>query len=287
MTKQRHYLVTGGTGFIGREVVAELLALGQKVTVVARCQASVEKLEWFEKISFIEADVYDLSEDFFSHNLSTPIDAVLHLAWSCLPNYSSIDNFEVDLVGSIKFLGTAVQAGIKQITVTGTCLEYGMKSGPLHPDTPLAPILPYPASKVALWSYLQNLASQFSDLSVQWIRLFYIWGATQSSRTLYGQLRDAVDRKDRVFNMSGGEQVRDYLPVGDVARCIADYAQNPNLIGAYNCCSGLPISVRQFVEQRLRELGSDMKLNLGYYPYSDYEPFAFWGSNDNQKSRFK
>ena len=47
-----------------------------------------------------------------------------------------------------------------------------------------------------------------------------------------------------------------------------------------NVCSGKPISVRKLVEQRLAKRKADIKLNLGYYPYPDYEPAAFWGVCD-------
>ena len=44
--------------------------------------------------------------------------------------------------------------------------------------------------------------------------------------------------------------------------------------------SGEPISVRSLVERRLAEREGDVQLNLGYYPYPDYEPMAFWGVCD-------
>jgi dTDP-6-deoxy-L-talose 4-dehydrogenase (NAD+) len=47
--------------------------------------------------------------------------------------------------------------------------------------------------------------------------------------------------------------------------------------GIINCCSGKPISVRTFVENYFEEHNHPIKLNLGYYLYPDYEPFAFWG----------
>ena len=48
-------------------------------------------------------------------------------------------------------------------------------------------------------------------------------------------------------------------------------------IGAVNICSGKPISVRRLVEQWLDENNYKIELNLGHYPYPDYEPMAFWG----------
>ncbi len=91
-------------------------------------------------------------------------------------------------------------------------------------------------------------------------------------------LVDAIERKDSEFNMSGGEQLRDFLPVSDVAVLLAQLVGNQYASGIFNICSGRPISVRNLVESKLRETKHLLKLNLGYYPYPTHEPFAFWGN---------
>ena len=44
-----------------------------------------------------------------------------------------------------------------------------------------------------------------------------------------------------------------------------------------NICSGAPISIRRLVEEWIKNNNWDIELNLGYYPYPDYEPMSFWG----------
>ena len=95
--------------------------------------------------------------------------------------------------------------------------------------------------------------------------------------SLYPQLKDAILRREPLFNMSGGEQLRDYLPIDEVARLLVVLARNHADTGVVNVCAGKPISVRKLVEVWLKENGWEIKLNLGYYPYPDYEPMAFWG----------
>ena len=84
-------------------------------------------------------------------------------------------------------------------------------------------------------------------------------------------------RGDKVFNMSGGEQLRDYLHISEIARQIVRLAMSQRDTGVINICSGNPVSVRRLAEQWLRENNWEIELNLGYYPYPDYEPMAFWG----------
>ena len=84
--------------------------------------------------------------------------------------------------------------------------------------------------------------------------------------------------------MSGGEQLRDYLPVTDVARYLCRLATHYHGVGVVNCCSGQPTSVRRLVEDYLRGKDAQITLNLGYYPYPDYEPMAFWGDSTKLKA---
>ena len=80
--------------------------------------------------------------------------------------------------------------------------------------------------------------------------------------------------------MSGGEQTRDYLPVEKVAEYIVKIALQKKVDGIINCCSGVPVTVKDFVEAYLKAVGKTIKLNFGYYPYTDYEPMHFWGSTE-------
>jgi dTDP-6-deoxy-L-talose 4-dehydrogenase (NAD+) len=93
------------------------------------------------------------------------------------------------------------------------------------------------------------------------------------------QLDRAIDRGDESFDMSGGEQLRDYLPAGEVAARLVALAEHSELSQTVNICSGTPISVRKLVENRIAERNANITLNLGHYPYPDYEPMAFWGES--------
>jgi dTDP-6-deoxy-L-talose 4-dehydrogenase (NAD+) len=83
--------------------------------------------------------------------------------------------------------------------------------------------------------------------------------------------------------MSGGEQLRDYLPVEEVAKRIVNLSIGGDSQGVVNICSGKPISVRNLVEQWLAEQHWKIELNFGYYPYPDYEPMAFWGVDQHME----
>ncbi|MBI5024577.1 MAG: NAD(P)-dependent oxidoreductase [Candidatus Omnitrophica bacterium] len=274
-------LVTGATGFIGQYLVPELLARHHSVMAVARDAGRAQKMPWHKQVTFIASDIYDPALDPL-RVFGVP-DAVVHLAWPGLPNYKDLFHFEKNLPADYAFLKSMILGGVKHVLVTGTCLEYGMQSGALSEETVTVPATPYGLAKDTLRKFLQALQSKHL-FTLQWVRLFYMYGPGQNPGSLLAQLDSAIARKEAVFNMSGGEQVRDYLPVEEAARDLASLLDHPDCSGIINCCSGNPITVRQLVEQRIADRRSDIKLNLGHYPYPDYEPMAFWGDNTKIKS---
>jgi nucleoside-diphosphate-sugar epimerase len=271
-------LVTGATGFIGRHVVPKLLERGHSVTANARDETKARSFQWFGSVRFVAGDVHrplgNPSEAF-----GQP-DAVMHLAWSRLPNYKSLFHYEENLPADYRFLKSLVEAGIGQLLVTGTCLEYGMQHGALNESAMTAPVNSYALAKDTLHKFLQSLRQE-QPFILQWARLFYIYGPGQNPNSLLAQLDRAINDGETTFNMSGGDQLRDYLPVEGVAMRLVSLLEHPGCSGAINICSGDPISVRTLVEQHLAKRGAKMQLNLGYHPYPDYEPMAFWG--DRQK----
>ena len=266
-------LVTGATGFVGRHLVAALLARGCEVRAVARNAETAQGMPWINDVEFVSADIHAAELDVVA--LTDGVDALAHLAWPGLPNYRALFHFEHNLMADYRFIKSVVEAGVKQVLVTGTCFEYGMQSGPLSEQTEAQPANPYGLAKHTLHLFLQNL-QQAQPFTLQWARLFYLHGEGQNPNSLLAALDRAIDAGDASFNMSAGEQLRDFLPIEIAAGYLAAIAQQRDFNGVINCASGQPVSVRALVEQRLRERGAALHLNLGHYPYPSHEPLAFW-----------
>jgi nucleoside-diphosphate-sugar epimerase len=209
-------------------------------------------------------------------------DALMHLAWQGLPNYKASFHIDQNLFPHYHFLKNLITNGLKNVTVTGTCFEYGMQSGCLSEEVPTKPANAYALAKDSLRRFLETLQTE-QPFSLKWARLFYMYGPGQSPNSLLRLLERAIVAGEPVFNMSGGEQLRDYLPVETVATYLCQIAEQTQITGAINCCSGQPISVRRLVEEHIKTLNAQISLNLGHYPYPDYEPMAFWGDNTKLK----
>jgi dTDP-6-deoxy-L-talose 4-dehydrogenase (NAD+) len=270
-------LVTGATGFVGRHLVQALLARGCEVRAVARNAETAANLPWINAVEFVSADIH--AADLDVSTLTADIDALVHLAWPGLPNYQALFHFEHNLMADYRFIKGAVEAGVTQVLVTGTCFEYGMQSGPLSEQTAPQPGNPYGLAKNSLRLFLENL-QRVLPFTLQWARLFYLHGEGQNPNSLLAALDRAIDAGDDRFNMSAGEQLRDYLAIETAAGYLAAIVQQREFDGVINCASGQPVSVRALVEQRVRERGASIRLNLGHYPYPTHEPMAFWGVAD-------
>ena len=273
-------LVTGATGFIGTYVINELLK--KKVQVVAS-SAHLEKAksqQWFSDVTYVEHDIHASTTENLFLKFHQP-DLLIHLAWAGLSNFKDPAHITDILPKHILFLTNLISNGLNDLTVTGTCLEYGMLEGELKEDMLGVPTIQYPIAKDLLRQELMKLKHNFS-FSLKWVRLFYMYGEGQAPKSIIPQLKMALSSNQSVFNMSFGEQIRDYLPVESIAENIIIFAMQREIDGIINCSSNLPISVKQLVLNYLETNNKQIKLNLGYYPYPDYEPFKFWGSNEKQ-----
>lgn len=267
-------MVTGATGFVGRHVVNALLAHGHTVVAIARNVKRAMEMPWFDRVEFIQCDLHEAFQSPLQVN-HLP-DAILHLAWPGLPNYRDFFHMGENFPADLAFLEAAVKAGVPRLLGAGTCLEYGMQYGPLTEEMETRPTTPYGFAKDALRKALQLLQRE-RPFTLQWMRLFYMYGEGQNKNSLLAQLDRAIDGGEAVFNMSAGDQLRDYLSIQEVAENFVLALENPQIEGVINCCSGKPVSVLDLVQRRCREKTSDIRLNRGYYPYPDYEPLAFWG----------
>lgn len=263
--------VTGASGFIGQHVMdrlaleqVEIVAVGRRAAANSRDGIFATKLM---DLAHPGTDVYAA--------IGRP-NVLVHLAWQGLPNYQSLHHIESEFRVQYDFLRSLVVAGLPHLVVSGTCFEYGLQEGCLSEAQPTRPVTPYGLAKTCLQQALAFLCASHAT-QLTWARLFYLWGEGQAAGSLYASLAAAAQRGDATFNMSAGEQLRDYLNVREVADTLVRLAIRADGAGVVNVCSGVPVSVGRMVERWVAENGWTMALNKGYYPYPAHEPMAFWG----------
>ena len=202
-------LVTGATGGLGATIIDNLLKRGVDVIATSRDIEKAKQSDFYDKVTYLPHDIYeDTSKDLFIY-FQKP-DAIIHCAWEKLGAAEYKNPLHTSLIlGKHKaFLTNLINHGLKDITVVGTCYEYGLKEGVLKEDDPSSPTVEYSISKNLLREYLQT-TTFVHPIQWKWVRVFYVFGEVKGRKNLYTHLIEAVKKGEASFNMSGGEQIRD------------------------------------------------------------------------------
>lgn len=200
---------------------------------------------------------------------------VILLSWPGLPHYREPFHVKRNLPACIELVEQLILGGLRRLVIAGTCYEYGLQNGALAEDQMTNPISSYAIAKDSLRRTIASLC-EGKDVTWCWLRIFYPYGAGQNPMSLLPSLEKAISDGEKCFAMSSGRQLRDFVPVQQVARQLLVLATHPYAQGVYNGGSGLARSLREIAESRIEELGADIKLNFGVYPDRLDEPLAFW-----------
>jgi nucleoside-diphosphate-sugar epimerase len=260
--------LTGGNGFVGRQILRTLANCAVSIRAIVRNRDSVP------------ADIPGLAvlttRDLFAESTAwcaeacAGIDTVIHAAWYAEPGkyLTSSENFNC-LTGTLRLAQAAANSGVRRFVGIGTCFEYDLDGGTLSVDTPLKPLTPYAAAKAAAFFALsQHLPLQ--QVEFCWCRLFYLFGEGEDARRLVPYVRARLSAGEYA-ELTSGEQVRDFLDVRDAARLIVDHALGTHT-GAANICSGVAVTVREFIERIADEYGRRDLLRFGARPNNLVDP---------------
>lgn len=269
-------LVTGATGGFGKLMIPELLKSGHEIIATSRHKDKAERLPFFNDITYISYDISQPSPANLYDHFGRP-DSMIHLAWDKLHDYYDEAHGSVILNSHKAFLFNLVSHGLKDFNGIGTCYEYGLKEGELREEAEPEPVLPYSGAKNSLRIYAESLKQQYA-ISVKWLRIFYVFGETDGRKNLYSALMEAIAKNEPVFNMSAGEQVRDFLSPDEMAGLMVKVSLQTKVQGVINCCSGVPVKLKDFIAVFLKKNNYAIRLNPGHYPYLVYEPMESWGS---------
>lgn len=269
-------LVTGASGGLGRLIIPRLLDLGHEVIATSKSLEKAKELDFFDKVTYLPFDISKPTRTNLFYYFQQP-DSVIHLAWDKLNDYRSEDHTSVILEHHKAFVYNIISNGLKDFNGVGTCYEYGLIEGELDESVNGTPVLPYPMGKKMLLDFITDMQNEF-QFSLKWIRVFYVFGDIIGRKNLYTMLNQAIQNKQESFDMSGGEQIRDFLTPQQIAQYIIEITLQKQVVGIINCCSGKPVKLKDYVQDYIKSKGSNLKLNLGVYPYPDYEPMNTWGS---------
>jgi nucleoside-diphosphate-sugar epimerase len=271
-------LLTGATGFVGRQVLRELVARNFRVRVVVRKgkQEQIGQSIAIEKM-VATSDIWSETAAWWSETCRG-VDIVIHIAWYAEPGKYLHSPMNRDcLEGTLRLAQGAIDAKVRRFVGIGTCFEYDLSIGRLSVTTPLRPATPYAAAKVEAFNALSQLLPQHG-VAFAWCRLFYLYGEGEDERRLMPFLRGKLQAGEAA-ELTSGQQIRDYLDVRDAGRMIADAALGAAQ-GPINICSGIPVTIRQLAEQIADEYGRRDLLRFGVRPDNPVDPPCVIGVRD-------
>jgi nucleoside-diphosphate-sugar epimerase len=244
-------LVTGAGGFIGAHVVRRLMAGGHETFALVRPGSSTRRIEDVrDRIEVVEAD---LGQGDAAGRVLREVRpaAVIHLAWYAEPGryLHAVAENVASLEASARLLVAAAEQGCERVVLGGTCLE--------HAATSERTI--YAAAKDAV----HRLSNGFADtgLRIACGHVFYLFGPWEDPRRVVPSVIRALLAGQSIAT-TDGLQLRDYLPVSEVAAALCLLAESP-VTGRVDICSGSPVTLADLLRMIAEQVGRPELLRLG------------------------
>jgi nucleoside-diphosphate-sugar epimerase len=285
----RRVLVTGGTGFIGRQTVAPLVERGFEVWLTSRGGLPEDLIECARRHpGRIHHRMADLLQPEVPAALIDEIHPshILHLAWDTRHGlfWSSPEN-EAWVAASERLLRAFADRGGQRIVAAGTCVEYAPISHPVSEASGiLEPGTPYGRAKIAFRARLREAAER-QGLRTAWGRIFHLFGPHERLPRLVPAAIDALLRGDP-FLATTGTQVRDYSCVVDVATAFVAILDS-DFEGDINVASGVPSTVAGILRCIGDIAGRPDLVRLGVIPSQPHDPPVLAADTTRLQSLFK
>lgn len=262
-------MLTGATGFVGRQILTTLLRAKVDLRLVLRESSESPTAQVGAADIVRTADLFKERAEWWA-DACEGVDIVIHAAWYTQPHLymQSMKNLDC-LAGTLQLAAGCAQAGVKRLVGIGSCSEYDMGVGHLSVNTPLRPITPYAGAKAATFLALSTLLPQHG-VAFAWARLFYLYGEGEDARRLVPYLHAQLSAGEPA-ELTSGTQIRDYLNVADAGAQIAALALGTQT-GAINICSGHAQTVRELAEKIADKYGRRDLLQFGARADNFFDP---------------
>ena len=255
----RRVLVTGGSGFIGRHVVAELAGAGASVRVVD-LQPHPDPA-----VDVVQGDITD--NDVLAVALEGGFDSVVHLAavTSVLRSLEHPElTYRTNVAATASLLEAARSAGAKSLVFASTNAVTGPMDAPaITESATLRPLTPYGSTKAAAEMLMSAYTASY-DLRCTAVRLTNVYGpGMQAKDSIVARLMRAI-RLGGNFEIYGdGRQVRDYVHVSDVIAAMRLGLVNERWSGPVVIGAGRSLSVLEVVDAVREVTGADISVGHG------------------------
>lgn len=254
-------LVTGGTGFIGANLVRRLVAKGFEVYCAVRPSSNFWRLEEIkDKVKLINLDLLDTKE---ARGMIGEIGAeyIFHLAtYGGHPVQSNEQKiFETNVLGTVNLVNAAAKFGFKRMIVTGSSSEYGPKTEAMKETDNPEPNTTYGKSKLAATRFCQHKA-QKEKLPIVIFRPFSVYGPWEERTRLIPTLIKRCLAGERL-EMVDPKVARDFVYIDDIVEAFILALSNDKINGeVLNLCGGKQTAMKEVVGEVMSQTKAEVKV---------------------------
>lgn len=239
-------LVTGGTGFIGINLVIKLLEKGNEVFIIDNLiNSNTEVIDSIsnKNLKFINKDITSNISRFFKN-----IDVVYHMA-ALSGVRESVQYpdlwFKTNVVGTFNILEECRKNKIKKIIMASSGSVIGNTTPPLNEDMPMKPISPYGASKACMEVYTTAYGYSY-DMDIVSLRFSNVYGPYSALKTsLVAKFIKHILNNEEILIYGDGKQTRDFIFVDDLISAIIKCSSEEVKTNIFQVCSGIETSVNE------------------------------------------
>ncbi len=264
MTKLKKILITGGSGFIGANLVRKLVKIGYKPIVLIRKESNLWRLKnILTKITILPTDLLNYKKLEKEINKIKP-HIIYHLAvYGAYQGIQkeSIRSFETNVMGTVNLLDICCKLGFEYFINTGSSSEYGIKDKSINENDSLAPTNFYGVTK-ATATLASNVFSLQYKLPIVTLRPFNPYGYYEEKIRLIPSLILAA-LLNQIVKISNPDYVRDFVFIDDLLDSYLYFLEGKKYYGdIINIGSGQQTSIGETV--RITENILKHKLNIAW-----------------------
>lgn len=273
------YLITGGAGFIGVNLVRRLIKRQGKIHIFAIEHESLWRLHHVEERITVHR------VDLRNHNtVQQLIEQIRPTIIFHLASYGGMpDQLEQKMIVDVNFLGTinllnaCKMVGFDCFINTGSSSEFGMKNHPMSEEDVLEPVSDYAVAKAAATQFCLKEALK-NNLPIYTLRPFSVYGPYEAkSRLIPTVLLGAI--QSQPIHLSSPNYVRDFIYIDDVIDLYLAIAnQKPQGAYIFNAGSGIESTIGDVVATVEKIVGKPCEVVWGKHQPRPWEPTCWQAS---------
>ncbi len=281
MVKNSKIIVAGGSGFIGANLISDLISNGNKVISISKSKNKLKRK--VKNAQYIFHDLEQPIKEKFSEDFAD-VDYIIncsgYIDHSDFRDYG-IEVFYEHFNSLISLTNLAIDLRVKTFVHLGSSDEYGDNKSPIKESVRESPISPYSLAKLSSTFYLQQCFKQ-GILNTVILRPFLIFGEMQSkNRFLPYLINNCI--KDNEFKVTKGEQIRDYLYIKDFNQALIKTLNNEKAYGEIiNIASGIPLSIKDVISEVNKIIGKGRPI-YGGVDYRENESMELYADINKAK----